>query len=209
LFLCKRQRDFLEPMIVHVHIPKAAGQAFEDFLSQNFPGRVRLYYPEKAATAQWDLFKKEIQADSSPLVFSSQSMNMYFPPILGNRIPLYVSFFRHPFGMIFSYVKYIKKNYEKLSATHKAILPDKLQSMSVEESVKWHIRNGGFFPLPVLELTKGLGVKRAKEIVDRFFFTGIVEEMDRSIKLLSLKLEPYGFHLSPSLRRPYDVKLHY
>jgi hypothetical protein len=194
LFICRRQRDNLEPMIVHVHIPKAAGQAFEDFLSGNFPGRVKLYYPEEPAAAQWDLFKREIQNESSPLVFSSQSMNMYFPALLGNRIMLYVSLFRHPFSMVFSYVKYIKKNYEKLSTAHQAILPENLRSMSIEESVKWHIRNGGFFPLPVLELTKGLGVKRAKEIVDHFFFTGIVEEMDRSIKLLSIKLEPYGFH---------------
>jgi hypothetical protein len=195
LFICRRQRDNLEPMIVHVHIPKAAGQAFEDFLSQNFAGRVKLYYPEQPAAAQWDLFKKEIQNESSPLVFSSQSMNMYFPAVLGNRIMLYVSLFRHPYSMVFSYVKYIKKNYEKLSTAHQAILPENLRSMSIEESVKWHIRNGGFFPLPVLELTKGLGVKRAKDIVDRFFFTGIVEEMDRSIKLLSIKLKPYGFHL--------------
>jgi len=211
LYLCNRQRDNLSPLIVHVHIPKAAGQAFEDFLSRNFQGRVTLYYPEKPAGAQWDLFKEEIQNELSPLVFSSQSMNMYFPPILGNRLALYVSFFRHPFSMIFSYIKYIKKNYEKLSAAHKAILPENLQSMSIEESVKWHIRNGGFFPLPVLELTKGLGVKRTKEIVDRFLFTGIVEEMDRSIKLLCIKLEPYGFHFEnltmPRKNTTQDVDL--
>jgi SAM-dependent methyltransferase len=211
VFLCRRQRDHLEPLLVHVHIPKAAGQAFEDFLSRNFPGRVRLFYPEKPAAAQWDLFKKEIQDDSSPLVFSSQSMNMYFPPLLGNRIPLYVSFFRHPFSMIFSYVKYIKKNFNKLSPAHRAILPDNLRSMSIEESVKWHIRNGGFFPLPVLELTKGLDVARTKDIVDRFFFTGIVEEMDRSIRLLSLKLEPYGLHFEnmnmPRKNTTQDVDL--
>ena len=94
---------------------------------------------------------------------------------------------------------------------HKAILPENLKSMSIEESVKWHIRNGGFFPLPVLELTKGLGVKRTKEIVDRFFFTGIVDEMDRSIKLLSRKLEPYGFHFEtltmPRKNTTQDVDL--
>jgi len=192
---CERRRDRLSPIIVHVHIPKAAGQAFEAFLKRNFKGRVKLFYPEKPARAQWTRFKRDIYDGSDPLVFSSQSMGVYFPPLIGGRVPLYVSLFRHPYSMILSYIKYIKKKYDFLSAAHKAILPDNLKHMSVEESMHWHVKNGGFFPLPVLELTQGLGLATAKEIVSRFLFAGIVEEMDCSMRLLAEKIRPYGFHL--------------
>ena len=198
-YLCERRRDALSPILVHVHIPKTGGQSVNQYFTNTFHDRMVHFYADKPMLARWDVFHRRMNERPSPLVFSAHVMRMHFPPILGGRVALYIAFFRHPYDVIFSYVKYIKKNYELQVPSLRKILPKNIKAMPVEDIMRWYLRNpqpihfAGHI-LPVHFLTQTRDLYRAKEIVRRFFFVGITEEMSRSIEVLKQKLVPYGFY---------------
>jgi SAM-dependent methyltransferase len=199
LYLCRRRRDALSPLIVHVHMQKTGGQSVNEFLRKYSLRRMLFFFDEEHKPGQWDVFERAVNRQRpEPLVFTSHVMRYTFPPLLGGRLALYFSLFRHPYDVVFSYVKYIRKRYDLQLPSLKRILPENVKEMSVEQLMKWYLRNpviehfAGHL-LPVFHLTQMDDVERAKQLVGRFLFIGITEEMQRSMAVLKRKLAPYGF----------------
>ncbi len=198
-YLCRRRRDALSPLLVHVHIQKSGGQSVNDFLGKHSWHRMVHFYKDQPMMGRWDVFDRVVNEPSEPLIFTSHVTRLSFPPLLGRRLALYSSVFRHPYDAVFSYVKYIKKNYELQVPSLRKILPENIKEMAVEDIMKWYLRNPlpvhfTGHTLPVFFLTGMADLERAKQIVGRFFFVGITEEMERSMALLRKKLVAYGFH---------------
>ncbi|MBN1919489.1 MAG: class I SAM-dependent methyltransferase [Verrucomicrobia bacterium] len=198
-YLCRRRRDALSPLLVHVHMQKTGGQSVNAFLGKHSWYRMIHYYKDNPMVARWDVFHRLVNEKPEPLIFTSHVTRFSFPPLLGGRLALYFAIFRHPYDTIFSYIKYIKKNYALQVPSLRKILPGNIQEMPIEDIMKWYMRNPTPFHftghvLPVFFLTQTGDIERAKEIAERFFFVGITEEMPRSMEVLQRKLHPYGFH---------------
>ncbi len=199
LYLCRRRRDALSPLLVHVHMQKTGGQSVNEFLRKYSLRRMLFFFDEEHKPGQWDVFERAANNKRpEPIVFTSHVMRYTFPPLLGGRLALYFSLFRHPYDVLLSYVKYIRKCYELQLPSTKRILPADIKEMSVEQIMKWYLRNpllehfAGHI-LPVFHLTQMDDLERAKQLVSRFLFIGITEEMPRSMAVLKRKLAPYGF----------------
>jgi len=226
-----RARDgvLVDPVLAHIHVPKCAGTALRNFLIQHFgPSHLALYVPDTFHVYP-EAELAGILADRSIRGFSSHFVRT-FPPRLAGRDLLYITFLRDPVDQFISYVTYVKKNYQYLQDDRSLIasLPPNLTAMSVRDIAQWiltcdrHVNfhenftvnffarysvpgDAGPFRIDADYRRKRLAT--AKQILRRFLFVGVSEQMDRSIAVLRKLLERRGLSF-PAGDVPLDNTSH-
>ncbi len=207
------------PLLMHIHVPKCGGTSIRRALDEILgPGHLPLYF-EHTTFALDDSDLAEFVRPESIKALSSHSVRR-FPRELGGRRMHYVTLLRDPVEQFISYITFTKKHYaairDPILLKH---LPPEMPSLSVRECARW-ILNGGrdvfvnfrdnyttnFFARHVAldaraykysdHRYKRRRLKLAQQVLDRFLFVGIVEQMEESWQLLRMRAGEIGIDLS-------------
>jgi len=198
------------PLLVHVHLPKNGGTSVNSTLQLSFGSSyVPLYLEDPAQQHTAETVGRALYDRPDARVISSHSFTTW-PAMLGNRMPLYMCFLRHPVERHHSYYRYCRKDYPKLSEAHRqAWLPPDFLDMDVNQFLKWHLgrnRQNGVTPNFQVQYFARMSAPRiAIRILERFFFVGLTEQLERSLALLQKKLAAYSFDLEIAKKTRHNV----
>ena len=218
----------LRPLLVHVHIHKCAGTSVNRLLQMSFTDRHVDHYPSDPGPFLTRDELVKLVLDRPEMVSLSSHSIRVFPPIIGNRLGLYVAFLREPIQRFVSYLTYSKKQYHTFPESLKRYLPANCADLPLRELAAWILENqpltvqrgahvthflteqtwldavGGILKLsdrwldPDALLYPGfepIKLALATALLEDFFFVGLVEEMETSVRLLRERLQPYGLRL--------------
>jgi len=203
-----------QPILVHAHIPKTAGTSFNELLSRQFQERHYQYlHPDPSHIITLEEFEELLTKRPNLRSISSHCVRT-FPPRIGGRPALYVTFLREPLAAFLSLLRYTRKEYQNLPDEVKKWWPDNTPSLSLRELAYLYLAPGGsyvqscqqtrFFCPP--DYTKLLitpdynqfGINSysvARSNLRQFFFVGIVEQMEKSLHYLKRRLLDRGVNL--------------
>jgi hypothetical protein len=201
----------IRPIIVHVHIPKTAGTSFTELLRRQFEERHFSYlHPDPTYVITPEQFDDLLIKKPSLESFSSHCVRT-FPPRIAGRNALYITFLREPAAAFLSLLSYTRKEYNNLSDAAKQGWPDNTPELSLRELAYRYLAPCGPYGQSCLQTrflchpsyTKLLitpdynqfGINSyhaARSNLRRFFFVGIVEQMQRSLQWLKEKLSMLG-----------------
>ena len=190
------------PLLVHVHMPKNGGSSVKEALINSFGPRYLSMYLGQGPGVWHDYqsITRTLHENPGAQVISSHSFRE-FPAMLGNRIPLYMCFLRHPVERHHSYYRYCRKDYDNLSESHRTRwLPPDFMDMSMEEFFRWMAsfeRKHNLTPSRQVQfLTRNANAKIAIDTLRGFFMVGITEQLERGMQLLQRKLAAYDIELA-------------
>lgn len=130
------------PVIVHVHMLKCAGWSVKRLLELSFGDRhFEMYDYDPGFVLEPDEITRLLRAQPSIASISSHGIRL-FPPMLGSRIPLYVTFLRDPADQFVSYIKFVKNNWAKLSDEHRRRLPPNGDVLPARDLAHWLVTSG-------------------------------------------------------------------
>jgi hypothetical protein len=210
------------PVLAHIHVPKCAGTSFRLLLDDLFPaGHLQLYFePGSKRTLSTTFVYSDAQIEgylesNSVKAFSSHHVRR-FPNALAGRPLYYVTFLRDPVQQFVSYLNFTRQVFRDITdpvlLSH---LPPNMPELSLRESARWLVQQNtdkflnfrenyttNFFAhYEVLsrygfEYTdwryRGIRQQVARNVLRKFFFVGIAEQMDESLYLLRQKLASKG-----------------
>lgn len=226
----------LRPLLVHVHIHKCAGTSLNRLLEMSFPDRHFDHYPlDQGPFPTRDELVKLVLDRPEMVSLASHSIRL-FPPIIGNRLPLYIAFLRNPIQRFVSHLTYCKKQYHTFPEGLRQYWPADCADRPLRDMAAWMldnqpeaVRQGSLVTHFLTEQTwldaisgilklsdrwldrdallyrgfEPIKLALATAILDDFFFVGLVEELETSMRSLRKKLRTYGLHL---LDRPLPVE---
>jgi hypothetical protein len=212
------------PILLHAHIPKTAGESFIDLLVRSFGARAYRYEhsdPNFVITPN-DL--ERLFFDRPDLIAFSSHHIRAFPRVLAGRQALYFTILREPTERYISLLKYIRRNFLEFSPEAQRFWPADTPDCTLLKLAEHALRQLGpesqsslqtrFFCHPCyVEVPLGYdmcayGVNSyilASGCLDRFFLVGILEEMERTLELLVAKLSKVGISLSVSEMEKINV----
>ena len=133
--------DGLRPLLVHVHIPKCAGTSFRSLLQTSFGDRHCDYYPWDQSVCLTRDQLLQFVLDRPEMVSLSSHVVRLFPPIIWDRLGLYVAFLRNPIQRFVSNLTYCKKRYHSFPEGLKRYLPANCTDMSLRSLSAWMHEN--------------------------------------------------------------------
>ena len=221
----------MEPLLVHVHVPKCAGTSFRRYLDASFgSGHVSLYVNRASFLYTSEVIARTVLIDDRVNAISSHFIRV-FPPTIGNRVALYVTFLREPVRHFLSYLTYFKKKFSQLVDPEVVRgLPQEFMEMSLREITEWILTRDtvvpwgdnyqtNFFAEEVWSGVSGyhrapseylmsrwdpqqfsryraVRLDLARCVLENFFFTGLVEDIQRGVRALRDKCTAMGWTLS-------------
>lgn len=213
-------KALIDPILAHIHVPKCGGTAIRNFLQDHFGQEHYLvlyvqdtffvYSEHELATHLKD---RAIQGFSSHYVRT-------FPERLAGRDVVYITFLRNPIDQFISYLTFVKKNYVGLQADEQLMscLPPAFPLLSVREAARWILTQDrevnfrenftvNYFARFMLRRVVGQSISdhyyrqnrlaAAKQVLQRFFFVGVIEQMERSISVLRKLMGQFGLEFPP------------
>jgi hypothetical protein len=219
---CSRQEDarrrLVDPVILHIHVPKCGGTAFCNFLKDHYgSAHLSLY-----ASDEFFIYtEKELVrylADRNVRSISTHRVRT-FPERLAGRDLLYITFLRNPIDQFISYITYVKKNFQDLRHDQAlmACLPPDVASLSIREIAHWILTRDAeinfqenftvnfFSRYTLCDSPNGLDIAQyrkqrlatAKKVLEDFLFVGCADDMNRSISLLRKRVEAANLPFPP------------
>jgi hypothetical protein len=210
------------PLFLHCHIPKTGGVSFARVLQSTFPGLhlTHVHYdPTYILTPQ----ALETLLEINPLLksISSHHLRMFARRLHGRRA-FHITFLREPTATFLSLLKYARRQYHNWRPEAQKAWPADTAQLSLRDLAQTYLANLGehiqhspqtrFLCSPIsmknagVEVEHGYGLDRAdiaSLILEQFFFVGIIEEMGKSLELLSAKFKALGIEL----RKPFFLHL--
>ncbi|MDQ6676878.1 MAG: hypothetical protein M3Z09_06240 [Acidobacteriota bacterium] len=208
------------PVLAHIHVPKSSGSSLRKALDTTFSqaAHLWLYFDHDTDFVYHDDQIADLVTEPSVRAFSSHFVRR-FPPELAQRRMHYVTFLREPVQQFISYITYTKKHYAAIK--HPVLLsqlPPDMPNLSIQECARWILagdqtgfRNfrenyatNFFARYTVLESSgfsysdaryRAIRLDAAREVLNKFLFTGISERMDESWRLLRSKAAAAGIWL--------------
>ncbi|MGA2588354.1 MAG: sulfotransferase family 2 domain-containing protein [Bryobacteraceae bacterium] len=195
------------PVLAHIHVPKCAGTSFR-YLFENYFGsaHLRLYVNDTYFVYTEDALRHYLLAAPESRAFSSHHVRTY-PRWLAGREMLYITFLRDPIQQFVSYMTHIKKHYAGItSKSLLAAVPPDAPKLTLREFASWlltHDRdipfrenhNVNFFARHTSTAADSL--EAAKSALAGFFFVGITERMDESMRKLRSLAHAAGLDFPP------------
>jgi hypothetical protein len=190
------------PVIGHIHVPKCAGTSFRRLLEGHFGSRhLNLYVNDTFYVYSNEALVDFLQ-DDEVRAFSSHHV-LRFPPQVAGRDLHYVTFLRNPIQQVISYIPHVKKYYSAItSESLLQALPPDAPRLSSREFAKWVLAQNRDIPFrenyTVNFFTRhaeggpGDRLTAAKSVLEGFFFVGIAERMEESIRRLQTLAEEAG-----------------
>lgn len=200
----------VEPMLVlaHIHLPKCAGTSFRALLERYFgPSHLGLYVNDTYYVYGDEALRSYLLQSPDMRGFSSHHVRV-FPRWLAGREMLYVTFLRDPIQQFVSYMTHIKKHYSGITSQSllDSVPPDAPQ-LTMREFAKWLLtqdrdipfrenHNVNFFARHSAPAALDR-LEAAKAALDRFFFVGITERMEESMRKLRTLTNAAGLDFPP------------
>jgi Sulfotransferase family len=183
------------PVLAHIHVPKCAGTSLRVLLTRHFgPRHLPLYVDDTYFVYGEDALRSYLLQDPEILGLSSHHVRA-FPRWLAGREMLYVTFLRDPIAQFVSYMTHFKKYYSTITSQSllEAVPPD-APRLALREFAKWLLthdcdipfrenHNVNFFSRHSAPATLDR-LEAAKAALDGFFFVGITERMEESMRTL-------------------------
>ncbi len=137
----------MEPVLIHVHVPKCAGTSFRRHLDDSFGDRhVSLYVDQTAFVYTPELLAGTV-LNKGPVSAISSHFIREFPPLIRNRPALYITFLREPVRHFLSYLTYFKKHFHNLTEPELLrSLPQEFAQMSLRDISEWILTRDAVIP---------------------------------------------------------------
>jgi galactose-3-O-sulfotransferase len=176
----------MTPIYINIHIPKNAGQTFNDILARLFDERYAYITEARPGYILSPEEKLEwLARHPQARCLSSHTFRYPAPPMPGVSYR-YLTFLRHPAERLVSLYAYEQQQTSASPAhsSHRPIeawIEARLQEdNAVTNFQTYHLLGGRSFDQ--------LDLEQARPLVDSFFFVGIVERFDQSLLLLASRL---------------------
>ncbi len=196
------------PLLAHVHVPKCAGTSLRLLQERHFGQRhLGLYVDDTYFVFSQHVLRGYLLQNPELQGFSSHHVRI-FPRFLGGREMLYVSFLRDPVQQFVSYMTHIKKYYAGITAKSllEAVPPD-APKWALRDFARWLLtqrrdvpfrenHNVNFFTRHSAPNAPNR-LEAAKAVLEKFFFVGITELMDKSLQILRARIAAAGVEFPP------------
>jgi len=205
------------PILLHAHVPKTAGESLVDLFSKNFGERVlRFEYTDPVFVLSPNELDRLCSTRADLIAISSHNLRV-FPSVVGGRHALYFTMLRHPVDTFLSLLKYVRRDFHRFTDEVRRYWPKNTPECTLRELAEHAMWEAGvqgqyclqtrFFCPPAyvnipigydLNIYGACSFVIASSCLDRFFHVGIVEEMDQTMELLAAKLARAGISLEIS-----------
>ena len=190
----------MRKIILHYHFFKNAGTSIDEMLKANFPQKwVNKEFKNFKHRENISLVEKWIRAEKDAVAFSSHTA-MLPPPIIEGIKIFPIIFIRHPIDRIAS-AYYFERNQEKESFGAKLARNTTLSGyIEVRLSLKHDRQCRNFHVAKLSQMFDGENDNEfslAMRAIDTLSYVGLVENYDKSLKLLSKWLSPHFFNFRP------------
>jgi hypothetical protein len=196
------------PVLAHIHVPKCAGTSFRALLERHFgPRQLGLYVNDTYFAYGDEALRSYLLQDPEIRGFSSHHVRV-FPRWLAGREMLYVTFLRDPIQQFVSYMTHIKRHYSEITSESlvEAVPPDAPQR-TLREFARWLLtqdrdipfrenHNVNFFARHSAPAAPDR-LEAAKAALDGFFFVGITERIEESMRKLRTLAREAGLDFPP------------
>ncbi len=196
------------PVLAHIHVPKCAGTSFRGLLERYLgPRHMGLYEDDTYFVYTEEALRGWLLQDPGARACSSHHIRT-FPRLLAGREMLYVTFLRDPVEQFVSYMTHIQKHYANVTSKSllEAVPPD-APGLTLREFAKWLLTNERDIPFRenhnvnffVRHSSPGAAdrLAAAKDALSEFFFVGIAERMEESVRKLRALAEAAGIDFPP------------
>jgi hypothetical protein len=201
------KRESVTPLILHSHIPKTAGTTVSAGFRRTFESfHIHHYHPDPFYILTVE--KLETLLEICPRLRSISSHHLRsFPLSIGGRPTFLLTFLRKPEDAFISQLRYVRRNYWSFPEPWRALWPKQAPLLSLRELARHYLDQesatqdlcpqtrficnpdaGALFGLSDGN-QKGLNsYEMAHQILTGFHFVGIVEEMKKSLEVLTDRL---------------------
>ena len=191
------------PVLAHIHVPKCSGTSLRVLMERHFgPRHLRLYVDDTYFVYGDETLRNYLLQNSEIQGFSSHHVRS-FPRWLGGREILYITFLRDPVEQFVSYMTHFRMPYSQI--TSKSLLeavPADANKLTLREFARWLLTQDRDVPFRenhnVRFFTRHSSpaaadqLASAKATLERFFFVGITDRMDKSIEKLRARVQAAG-----------------
>ena len=205
------QRKPVIPLILHCHIPKTAGTTVSAGLRKSFEFfHIHHYHPDPFYILSKDTLEFLLEVYPGLRSISSHHLRS-FPLSIGARPTFLITFLRKPENAFISQLRYIRRKFWSLPEPMRRLWPTEAPYLSLRELARQYLDQElatydlcpqtRFLcnpdtegPLGPSDLNRhGLNsYELAQEILTGFHFVGIVEEMKKSLEVLTDRLLQWG-----------------
>jgi hypothetical protein len=208
------------PLILHCHIPKTAGITVSDGFKRSFElCHFHHYHPSPFYILTRETLEELLEINPALLSISSHHLRS-FPPVISGRPTFLITFLRRPDELFISQLKFVQREFSFLSAEIKHAWPKDTPVLPLRELARQYLDGVAdsqdyspqtrFFCNPQAAARLGIadshqyGVasyEMASSILKGFHFVGIVDEMKKSLEVLTDEL------LERGIRAYFDLRL--
>jgi hypothetical protein len=208
------------PLILHCHIPKTAGITVSASLKRSFElCHFHHYHPDPLYILAPEILEDLLAINPALLSVSSHHLRS-FPLSVGGRPTFLMTFLRRPEDVFISQLRFVQREFSFLSTEIKRVWPQNTPFLPPRELARQyldrvavdqdHCPQTRFFCNPKAAAAFGLADdnqygagchQMASSILNAFHFVGIVEEMKKSLEVLTDRLLAYG------IRAHFDLRL--
>jgi predicted metal-dependent hydrolase len=202
------------PLILHCHIPKTAGMTVSDGFKKSFAlCHVHHYHPDPHYLLNQEILDNLLEINPALLSISSHHLRS-FPLSVKGRPTFFVTFLRRPEDAFISQLRFVQREFSSLSSEVKLAWPKNTPDLPLRDLARQYLEvvtasqdfspQTRFFCNPASMAKQGLvdghqygldSYEIARSILEGFHFVGIVEEMKKSLELLSDRLLQRGIRV--------------
>lgn len=218
------------PVLVHVHIPKSAGLTVGQILREWFAdAHLDLYSEHELTVFEPDRLGVILASAPGVRSIASHAIRRY-PSRLAGRRALYFCLLRDPRQQFVSYLNFVQRRYDTLSAHHREVLPARCAEMETRDLAAWLIDQPPEIPFSnnytarflttaafhaAVPIAPGGGgdawIARLHEsnlrdaaiaVLESMLFVGLTDDLPGSVEGLRARLRPYAIDPpAPSIGR--------
>jgi hypothetical protein len=201
----------VRPLILHCHIPKTAGTTVSAGFRRSFEFfHIHHYHPDPFFILTKEKLETLLEVYPDLRSISSHHVRS-FPLSIGGRPTFLVTFLRRPEDAFISQLKYVQRNYWSFPEGWRALWPKEAPLLTLKEFARQYLDResvtqdlcpqtrficnpdaGALFGLTDGNQNGLNSYEMAHLILTGFHFVGIVEEMKKSLEVLTDRLRQWG-----------------
>jgi hypothetical protein len=192
------------PLLLHCHVPKTAGTTLSKGLRRSFDFRhLQHYHPDPLYILTSEILERLLEINPTLRSLSSHHLRS-FPLSISGRPTFLITFLRKPEDALISQLRHVQREFSAFSPQVQRLWPQETPRLSLRELAREFLDGFGadrdfcpqtrFFCNPTATDKFGLSdgnsygtdsYEIAQSILNEFHFVGIVEEMKKSLELLT------------------------
>jgi hypothetical protein len=205
------KRESVTPLILHSHIPKTAGTTVSSGFRRSFESfHIHHYHSDPFYILTKD--KLETLLEICPRFRSISSHHLRsFPLSIGDRPTFLLTFLRRPEDAFISQLRYVQRNYSSFPEAWRGLWPKGAPLLTLRELARQYLDQesatqdlcpqtrficnpdaGALFGLSDGNPNGVNSYEMAHQILTGFHFVGVVEEMKKSLEVLTDRLGQWG-----------------